>query len=81
MGKVVGNLDVLEPIERRDAELRSGDVCKRVDFIDRVDCSLDSVVDGRDVALDGRPEIAKGGLDEARYLEQEGQMENTERSW
>jgi hypothetical protein len=72
LGKVVGNLDVLEPIERRDAELGSGDVGKRVDFIDRVDGSLDSVVDRRDVALDRRPEIAKSGLDEARYLEQEG---------
>ena len=68
MGKIIGDLDVLEAIERRDRELGNGDVRKGIDFVDRVNGSLDSVVDGIDVVLDGCPEIAKSGLDEVGDL-------------
>jgi len=64
LGKIIGDLDILEPIKRRDRELGSGDVRERVDIIDTVNGSLDSIVDGSDVVLDGRPEIAKSVLDE-----------------
>ena len=58
----------MEPIERRDSELGNGDVRKGVNLVDPVNGSLDSVVDGSDVVLDGCPEIAKGGLDEVGDL-------------
>jgi len=72
LGKIIGDLDVLEPIERRDSELGNGDVCKGIKFVDRVNGSLDSVVDGSDIVLDGRPEITKSGLDEVGDLWQQG---------
>jgi hypothetical protein len=68
LGEVIGDLDVLEPVKRRDRELGNGDVPEGVDIIDPVNGSLDSVVDGSDVVLDGRPEIAKSALDEVGDL-------------
>jgi len=52
LGKIIGDLDILEPIKRRDRELGSGDVPERAEIIDAVNSSLDSVVDGSDVVLD-----------------------------
>lgn len=58
----------MESIERRDRELGNGDVRKGIDLVDRVNGSLDSVVDGSDVVLDGCPEIAESSLDEVGDL-------------
>ena len=68
MGKVIGDLDILEPIERRDSELRSSDVSEGIDFVDPVNSGLDGIVDGGNVVLDGCPEITKSGLDEVGDL-------------
>ena len=66
-------MDVLESIKRRNGELRSGDVREGIDFVDPVNGSFDSVVDGSDVVLNGRPEISEGALDEVGDLWEQGQ--------
>ena len=68
MGKIIGDRDILEPIEGGDAELGSSDVCEGIDLVDPVNGSLDGVVDGSDVALDGCSEIAKSSLEEVADL-------------
>lgn len=68
LGEIIGNLDILEPIERRYGELGNGDICEGIDFVDPVNSGLDSVIDGGDVVLDRCSEIAKSGLDEVGDL-------------
>lgn len=70
LGEIIGDLDVLESIKRRDSELGGGDVCEGVDFVDAVNSGLDSVVDRSDVILNGCPEISESVLDEVGDLRQ-----------
>lgn len=68
MSEIIGDGNVLEPIERRDIELRSSDVREGIDFVNTVNSGFDCTVDGIDIVLNGRPEASEGSLDEAGNL-------------